>query len=197
MHPTLAFLQLRYTVARLLHENPTEDISKSRESLGVSRQYFDRVAGPLCNPLSGARIEMRGKLRLFDQRVKLAMKLMKIDPPREYECGFDVKRTIRDCARVDLNADEQITFLGDSGAEYDVTRKDFGFYATPSTNGRLARFGLRTAIARNRLGQLFVLLVESGKEPLFERYLSEEKMQLMTWLDTDERADALMRSLNA
>jgi hypothetical protein len=125
------------------------------------------------------------------------MKITTVDPPREYQCGFDVKRTIRDCARVELEADEQITFLADSGAEYDVTRKDFGFYATPSTNGRLARFGLRSAIARNRLGQLFILLVERGKEPLFDRYLGEEKMQLVTWLDTDDRAEALVRAVKA
>jgi len=123
------------------------------------------------------------------------MKIKPIEPPREYQCGFDVKRTIRDCARVQLEADEQITLLGDSGSEYDITRKDFGYYATPSTNGRLARFGLRTAIARNRLGQLFVLLVERGKEPLFDRYLGEEKMELVAWLDTDERAEALVRAL--
>ena len=123
------------------------------------------------------------------------MKIRTVDPPREYQCGFDIKRTIRDCARVELEADEQITLLADSGAEYDVTRKDFGFYATPSTNGRLARFGLRTAIARSRLGQLFILLVERGKEPLFDRYLGEEKMQLVTWLDTDDRAEALVRAL--
>jgi hypothetical protein len=125
----------------------------------------------------------------------MAMKITSVDPPREYECGFDIKRTIRDCARVELKADEQITLLADSGAEYDVTRKNFGFYATPSTNSRLARFGLRTAIARNRLGQLFILLVESGKEPLFDLYLGEEKMQLVTWLDTDDRAEALVRAL--
>lgn len=125
------------------------------------------------------------------------MKITTVDPPREYQCGFDIKRTIRDCARVELEADEQITLLADSGAEYDVVRKDFGFYATPSTNGRLARFGLRTAIARNRLGQLFILLVERGKEPLFDRYLGEEKMQLVTWLDTDDRAEALLRALQA
>jgi hypothetical protein len=122
------------------------------------------------------------------------MKITTIDPPREYQCGFDIRRTIRDCARVELEADEQITLLADSGAEYDVTRKDFGFYATPSTNGRLTGFGLRTAIARNRLGQLFVLLVERGKEPLFDRYLGEERMQLLTWLDTDECAEALARA---
>jgi len=123
------------------------------------------------------------------------MKITTIDPPREYQCGFNIKRTLRDCARVELAADEQITLLAESGAEYDVTKKDFGFYATPSTNGRLARFGLRTAIARNRLGQLFILLVERGKEPLFDRYLSEEKMQLVIWLDTDDCAEALVRAL--
>ena len=132
---------------------------------------------------------------LFGRRLEVAMKITTIDPPREYQCGFDIKRTIRDCARVELEPDEQITFLADCGAEYDVTKKDFGFYATPSANGRLARFGLRTAIARNHLGQLFVLLVERGKETLFDRYLGEERMQLVTWLDTDECAEALVRAL--
>jgi hypothetical protein len=132
---------------------------------------------------------------LSGRRLEVAMKITTIDPPREYQCGFNIKRTLRDCARVELAADEQITLLAESGAEYDVTKKDFGFYATPSTNGRLARFGLRTAIARNRLGQLFILLVERGKEPLFDRYLSEEKMQLVIWLDTDDCAEALVRAL--
>jgi hypothetical protein len=115
------------------------------------------------------------------------MKISENIPPRRYECGFDVKRWISDCAKIDLAQDEQVTFVTPGGAEYDVTRKDFGFYATPSTNSRLAKHGLRAVLARNRMNHFFVLLVEAGREPLFEKYLAEEKMTLVTWMDDTDR----------
>jgi hypothetical protein len=125
----------------------------------------------------------------------MAMKIEIKDPPRRYECGFEVKRTIQDCARLQLSDNEQITLAAPGGSEYDITRKDFGYYATPSTNGRLQRFGLRTAIARNRLDQLFVLLVESGREDKFETYLQEEQMTLVCWLDNEENVKDFLRRM--
>jgi hypothetical protein len=123
------------------------------------------------------------------------MKLEIKDPPRSYECGFEVKRIIKDCASLELAENEQITLTSPSGSEYDITRKNFGYYATPSTNGRLQRFGLRTAIARNRLDQLFVLLVESGGEDKFETYLQEEQMSLICWIDTEESVRDFLRKM--
>ena len=123
---------------------------------------------------------------------------MKIEikhPPRSYECGFEVKRTIQDCARLQLSENEQITLASSSGSEYDITRKDFGYYATPSTNGRLERFGLRTVIARNRLDQLFVMLVESGCEDKFETYLQEEQMNIICWLDKSDSVKDFLRKM--
>ena len=58
-------------------------------------------------------------------------------PPRTYRCGVHQQIEIRDCGTVDLQADEQITFVTPRGGQYDLTRKDWGFYATPSLNGRL------------------------------------------------------------
>lgn len=113
------------------------------------------------------------------------------EPPREFQAGFDVKRTIRDCGNVHLSDDEQITLLTESGAEYDVTRKDFGFYMGPSLNGRLLSFNLRAVLAKNRIGRYFALLVEQGKESEFERYIREEQMQVVCWLDTTERLNQL------
>jgi hypothetical protein len=116
----------------------------------------------------------------------MAMKITEIIPPREFEVGFDIKRALCDCAHIDLKKNEQVTFTTSQGAEYDVTRKDFGFYATPSVNGRLRKFGLRTVLVRNRITQYFILLVERGRESLFEQYMKEEKMDLIAWLDDDE-----------
>lgn len=115
------------------------------------------------------------------------MKLTKIEPPREFEVGFPEHRVrLKDCARIDLEADEQITFTTPAGGEYDVVRKDWGFYATPSMNGRLARFGLRAVLVKNRNGQKFLLLVEKGREAGFEEYRVHERLDIVGWLDGSE-----------
>lgn len=119
------------------------------------------------------------------------MKVTEKNPPRVYECGFEIKRGIKDCGSVRLEPDEQVTFVTESGGEYDLTRKSWGFYASPSLNGRLARFGLRGVLVRNRLGHLFLLLVERGKEALFAEYLAEEAMDVVHWLDDDAACAAL------
>jgi len=125
------------------------------------------------------------------QRVKFTPN----NPPRTYEVGFGEKIAISDCGRVELAPNEQLTFLTESGAEYDLTRKDWGFYATPSLNGRLASFGLRGVLVRNRIGRYFVLLVEQGKEVAFERYLAIEALAIVVWLDSDAALQSLATAL--
>lgn len=112
-------------------------------------------------------------------------------PPREFEVGYDVKGTIRDCGSMRLAPDEQITFLTERGGEYDLTRKDWGFYATPSLNGRLASFNLRAVLVKNRVDRFFVMLVERGKEDLFERYVHREPLKIICWMDTLEVLQSL------
>lgn len=107
-------------------------------------------------------------------------------PPRKFEVGYDKKGVISDCGTMRLAPDEQITFVTDDGREYDVTRKDWGFYAAPSLNGRLARFQLRAVLVKNRVDNFFVLLVEAGKEAAFQRYVDGEPLQIVSWLDTSE-----------
>ena len=115
------------------------------------------------------------------------MNIRKIEPPREFEVGFQEHRVVlRDCGRVDLSPDEQVTFTTQAGGEYDVVRKDWGFYATPSMNGRLPRYGLRAVLVKNRVNQLFLLLVEKGKEGLFEKYMTLEQLSVVSWLDSDD-----------
>ena len=73
------------------------------------------------------------------------MKFTENIPPRTFEVGGARRFLMADCGTLELDADEQITLVTESGAEYDVARKDWGFYATPSLNGRLESFGLRGA----------------------------------------------------
>jgi SAM-dependent methyltransferase len=114
------------------------------------------------------------------------MKVSERNPPREFQTGRGEPIVIRDCARIDLEPDEQVTFVTPSGAEYDVARKAWGFYATPSLNGRLLNFGLRAALIRSFIGKYYVLVVERGREADFDRYLALEDNELVRWLDNDE-----------
>jgi hypothetical protein len=108
------------------------------------------------------------------------------EPPRRFEVsGGGIKLTLADCGRMALAPDEQVTFLTEAGAEYDVVRKDWGFYATPSTNSRLRRFGLRTALVLSAFDKLFVVLVERGKEDAFIAYVTTDKQKVICWLDDD------------
>ena len=113
------------------------------------------------------------------------MRFDRKDPPRTFVVGHNIK--ISDCGTVALKPDEQVTFVTEAGAEYDVVRKDWGFYATPSLNGRLLQFGLRAVLIQNRVtGRYFVLLVERSKEAEFRAYLATEKLRVVHWLDCDE-----------
>ena len=114
------------------------------------------------------------------------MKVTRLDPPRVFQTGRDRPIAIQDCGRIALEPDEQVTFVTGSGAEYDVTRKDWGFYAAPSLNGRLLDFGLRAALARSHVGKFYLMLVERGSEASFHDYLRRESNTLVRWLDSTE-----------
>jgi hypothetical protein len=88
-----------------------------------------------------------------------------------------------------------VTFLTEDGGEYDLTRKEWGFYATPSLNGRLAGFNLRAVLVKNRVHRFFVLLVERGKEDAFNRYVRQEPLTIVTWLDSLEALQTLEAAL--
>ena len=120
------------------------------------------------------------------------MKFDQKNPPRTFIVGNDIKFEMKDCGSIKLQADEQVTFLTDSGAEYDVARKEWGFYATPSLNSRLSSFSLRAALIRNmNSGHYFVLLVERGREKAFEGYMEHEGLEIISWLDGKEALDSI------
>jgi len=113
-------------------------------------------------------------------------------PPRRFRVGQAGQVELADCGSMALAADEQITFVTGQGGEFDVTRKAWGFYATPSLNGRLASFGLRAALIRNvQTDRYFVALVERGHEADFDAYLVQETCEVVAWLDSTEALDRL------
>lgn len=123
------------------------------------------------------------------------MHIQKNEPPRSFQAGRTVPIQLKDCAHISLEPDEQVTFVTPSGGEYDVVRKSWGFYATPSLNWRLANFRLRSALVRNPDGRFYLLLVEHGKEVDFDQYIQREKYQIVLWLDNDQDLQTLLKRL--
>lgn len=120
------------------------------------------------------------------RRLGLDVRVEPNDPPRTFRVGRGRRIEISDCGTVHLEPDEQVTFVTAAGAEYDVARKDWGFYATPSLDSRLPDHGLRPALVRNREDRHYVLLVESGRERSFDRYLRDEDLSVVAWLDDSD-----------
>jgi hypothetical protein len=119
------------------------------------------------------------------------MKFTPVEPPRGFTVGAGIR--LNDCGRIRLDADDQVTFTTEAGGEYDVVRKEWGFYATPSLNGRLPRFGLRPVLIKSRSSRFHILLVERGQEPAFEEYLKKAELTVVTWLDDDQHLADLER----
>lgn len=119
------------------------------------------------------------------------------NPPRKFVTGINKDMFHIDMAQIDLEPNEQVTFISKGGVEYDVVKREWGFYATPSMNARLLRFNLRSVLVKTIGDKFFVALVEKGKEELFESSLEKEKSKIVTWLDTDEVLFHLEKKLNS
>lgn len=114
------------------------------------------------------------------------MKIKEITPPRQFEVGHDDgKLTLNHVLDLTLDPDEQVTLTTPEGREFDVVRKSWGYYATPSLNGRLKSFGYRSALIKSG-AKRFVLFADADKLDEFHAYLTAQNMQVLCWLDGDE-----------
>ena len=103
--------------------------------------------------------------------------------PRKFEVGLFKKIFLKDVGNISLNDNELISFITKDKKKYDIVKKDWGFYATPSTNYRLKKEGFRTAIVKNKFNRYFVMLVEKNKYLKFKSYCKLEKQTVIKWLD--------------
>ena len=111
------------------------------------------------------------------------MKIKNNKPPRTFKTGSIRKVTISHMANLEMESDEQITFVDKNRNEYDVVKKRWGYYATPSVNDRLKRNNYKTAIVKNKKRQVYVMLVHKNKITLFNKYLKTHENKVLYWLD--------------
>jgi len=108
--------------------------------------------------------------------------------PRRFPVGV-AKIELGHVANIELQPDEMVTFISTGGREYDVTAKDWGYYATPSVGGRLRHFGMRAALMRNvDTFRVFVVLVFDDQVSAWQDYMKAERQELVMWLDDVEAA---------
>lgn len=102
---------------------------------------------------------------------------------RLFKVGAKKKITLKDVGSIKLNNNENVTFVGKNLKEYDVCKKSWGYYATPSINKRLKKFGYFAALVHNEiLDTFFIHIVDSKDKKSFLKYLKSENMKLVCWL---------------
>ena len=104
-------------------------------------------------------------------------------PPRIFKVGLDETIKISDCGSIHLEQNEQITFVTSSGKEHDFAAKSWGFYVTPSINGRLKKQGFKTALVKNSSNKYYVMTVEVEQIDKFQAYIEIENQTVVEWLD--------------
>ena len=117
------------------------------------------------------------------------MKVKNIEPARRFLVGRRVAIECAHVADIELEHNQLVTFRAGGGVEHDVCRTSFGFYATQSMNVRLPAHKLRPALVKNEMGRYYVLLVEIGKEAVFDAYLDAGDDELVAWLDGSEEVE--------
>ncbi len=114
------------------------------------------------------------------------MRIETTNPRRVFRVGLSKQIDIFDCGRVYLEPDEQVTFVTPAGMEHDFVAKNWGFYATPSINGRLADQGFKTALVKNSFGKYYIMVVDPAQMADFDTYLEIERHEITEWLDERE-----------
>jgi len=90
---------------------------------------------------------------------------------------------IKDYGKIKLEKNELISFVTKSGKEFDFTAKEWGFYVTPSINGRLKKEGFKVAIVKNKFGKIYIMAVEKNMMNVFSKYCINQDEKVLQWLD--------------
>ena len=76
------------------------------------------------------------------------------------------------------------TNIAPLGSPADMPQQLVAFsYATPSVNGRLKKFGYKTALVKNIEGMIYVMIVDKERVDLFQEYINNSNQKILDWLD--------------
>ena len=101
---------------------------------------------------------------------------------RKFTTGLKKKQVIKDVGIIKIKNNEMVSFQAGNKKFHEVTRKNWGFYATQSINHRLKKI-FKTALVKNTQGKIFLMLVEKDKIKKFKKYCLDERQIIIRWLD--------------
>ena len=88
---------------------------------------------------------------------------------------------------LNLSQNEQIT-LKFSNSKYDIAKKLWGYYVTPSFQHRCKLNRLKVAIVLSKNNNQFnFVLVNNKKKKFFKIFLKKNNYKIIHWLDTDKK----------
>lgn len=103
---------------------------------------------------------------------------------------------LKHCGNIFLKNDEVVTFVDQDAGEYDICKKAWGYYATPSINSRLKKFKFKTVLVKNDAGKYFILLVKKNKIQEFKKYLKSENIKIICFLEEDKNYSKIKKIFN-
>ncbi len=110
------------------------------------------------------------------------MRVVKKKIPRKFLVSKKNNIILKDVGKVFLNNNENLSLIGNNNKTYEICRKDWGYYATPSINFRLRKNGFKTALIKQNK-KLFVVIVDKNEMKSFNNYRKIENYKLVKWLD--------------
>ena len=105
---------------------------------------------------------------------------------RKFKIKSKLNTEITLIQKINLRKNQQITFVERSKGklkEYDVVKKDWGYYATPSINKRLKKFNYECALIKNKQNKFFLCLVNKDMKKKFYSYLKEDNQKIICWFN--------------
>jgi len=112
------------------------------------------------------------------------MKLLKRN--RKFTVGKLKEITLLDKGSIYLNNDENISIHHNKKINYDIAKKNWGFYPIPSINKRLKNFKLKAVLVESKnFNTYFIMLVIDNKKKIlnFKKYCKKENIKIVVWLN--------------
>jgi 2-polyprenyl-3-methyl-5-hydroxy-6-metoxy-1,4-benzoquinol methylase len=126
--------------------------------------------------------------------INYGYKVKIIKKNRSYKTGFGGSIVIKDCARIKLNSNEQVTFQSKNFL-YDFCKKNWGYYSTPSINKRLKNNGFEVYLIQNLTGDIYLWSVEKNKIKKFLNYLKKENQKIIVQLDNINSPKEIIKNI--
>ena len=110
------------------------------------------------------------------------MRIKKRRKIRKFVVNKKTNLILSDVGEVSLKNNEHLT-INVLNKKHDICAMNWGLYATSSINSRLKREGFITALTKNSMNKLFIMIVDKKKRKQFSKYCKKEKIKVVEWLN--------------